>query len=183
MRRAGPGGLPAGHAESRSADGTRWGHEFRHATLRRSAEATVPRGGPPGPARRRCADESLIRPLLNGVAAAGEAGAEGAVVFLKLRLDLLLLFHLRVLLLFHLPPRADGVHEPSDTHAARRAGRRVSRHRPARSAHRRAAGRATAAAALLSGCGWLGSGHRDGIHARLLHRPVVALLLVARHLL
>ena len=57
MRRAGPGGPPRGTRSVATRCGTRWGHEIDRLRLRRSAEATVPRRGPPGPARRR---ESMV---------------------------------------------------------------------------------------------------------------------------
>ena len=55
VRWAGPGALALERAPSRIRAGTQGGHETEGARLRRSAEATIPGRGPPGPAQGRAA--------------------------------------------------------------------------------------------------------------------------------
>ena len=66
-RRAEPGGPPRGTRYVAIRCRTRWGHEIRSACLRRSAEATVPRGAPPGPTRRRDATDFSFRAIEAGI--------------------------------------------------------------------------------------------------------------------
>src|SRR5262245_42219799 len=127
-------------------------------------------------------DPAPSPPSLDGVAAAGEARAERAVVLLELGLPLLLRLHRSGLLLLHLAARAQRVDQPADPDALHRAGASVARDRAARSAQCPTAERAArASVALGRSRGGLGELHR--VYPGLLHGPVVALLLVPRHLL
>jgi len=120
--------------------------------------------------------------LLDGVAAAGEARSERAVVLLELGLPLLLRLRRSALLLLHLPARAHRVDQPADPDTLHRAGAGVSRDRAARGAQRPTGGRtAPVSLALGRGRGGLGELHR--VDTALLHGPVMALLLVPDHLL
>src|SRR5262249_31100430 len=88
-----------------------------------------PPPGRPGPTRAREHGERRGARLLHGVAATGEAGAEGAIVALQLRRSLLIvLLRGRLVLLLHLPPRVGGADEPADATAPDRSARGIAEH-------------------------------------------------------
>src|SRR5215467_2190031 len=103
-------------------------------------------------------------------------------MLLQARLVLLLA---RLVLLLHLAPCADGMREPSDTHTADRPRCRVAGHRPARRAEPSAAEPAPRVARRRAARGLVQDLRGDllRVYACLLHGPVVALVLVTRHLL